>query len=83
LGLPSAVNANNLPAMNISPRDLRDRIAQGKTFRLIDVREADEWAFNRIPEAELIPLSEFQQRAPKEPRHALRPGAGISESAGL
>ncbi len=52
--------------MNISPRDLRDRIAQGKTFRLIDVREADEWAFNRIPEAELIPLSEFQQRAPKE-----------------
>jgi adenylyltransferase/sulfurtransferase len=52
--------------MTITPRELKERLEKGKTFRLIDVREADEWAFNRLPEAELIPLSEFQQRGPKE-----------------
>jgi adenylyltransferase/sulfurtransferase len=52
--------------MNISPQELKDRLATGKKLRLIDVRESDEWAFNRIPGAELIPLSQFQQRAVQE-----------------
>ena len=38
----------------------------GKDFRLIDVREEDEWAIAQLPEAELIPLSKFAQRAPQE-----------------
>ena len=35
-------------------------------FRLIDVREADEWAIAKLPGAELIPLSKFQQLAVQE-----------------
>jgi rhodanese-related sulfurtransferase len=52
--------------MNISPVELKARLDRGDKLRLIDVREADEWAFNRIPTAELIPLSEFQKRGPDE-----------------
>jgi len=33
-------------------------------FRLIDCREDDEFAFNRIEGAELIPLSQFAELAP-------------------
>jgi len=35
-------------------------------FRLIDVREPEEWQICRLPGAELIPLSEFTVRAPVE-----------------
>ncbi|MCE0485087.1 MAG: rhodanese-like domain-containing protein [Methylacidiphilales bacterium] len=49
----------------ITAPELKTRLA-AKDFRLIDVREADEWATARIPEAELIPLSQFQQRALQE-----------------
>ena len=52
--------------MNIAPTELKARLAQGKNFRLIDVREADEWALGRLPGAELIPLSQFPQRGPQE-----------------
>jgi rhodanese-related sulfurtransferase len=52
--------------MNISPTELKARLDRGETFRLIDVREADEWAVARLPQAELIPLSQFQQRATAE-----------------
>ena len=52
--------------MNISPVELKARLDRGDQFRLIDVRESDEWALNRIPKAELIPLSEFQKRGPEE-----------------
>jgi adenylyltransferase/sulfurtransferase len=48
--------------MNISPTQLKARLDRGDKFRLIDVRETDEWAVARLPQAELIPLSEFQQR---------------------
>ncbi len=41
-------------------------MALGRDFRLIDVREADEWAIGRLPEAELIPLSQFQKKALEE-----------------
>jgi rhodanese-related sulfurtransferase len=52
--------------MNITPVELKARLDRGDKFRLIDVREADEWALNRLPQAELIPLSEFQKRATEE-----------------
>lgn len=49
--------------MTITPLELKARLEKGKDFRLIDVREADEWALVHLPEAELIPLSQFQQQA--------------------
>jgi len=49
--------------MNLTPTELKARLDQGKNFRLIDVREADEWAVTQLPQAELIPLSQFQQLA--------------------
>jgi len=52
--------------MTITVTELKARLDKGKNFRLIDVREADEWAFAKLPEAELIPLSQFQQLALKE-----------------
>ena len=59
--------------MNITPTELKARLDRGEKFRLIDVREADEWAVARLPQAELIPLSQFQQRAAAElsPEEAL------------
>lgn len=35
----------------------------GKSLRLIDCREQDEWDFNRLPDAELYPLSHFTEIA--------------------
>ena len=37
---------------------------RGEKFRLVDVRELDEWNTVKIDGAELIPLSQFQQQAP-------------------
>jgi adenylyltransferase/sulfurtransferase len=52
--------------MNITPSELKARLDREEKFRLIDVREPDEWAVARLPNAELIPLSQFQQRATAE-----------------
>jgi rhodanese-related sulfurtransferase len=52
--------------MNITPTELKARLDRGDTFRLIDVREPDEWALGHLSKAELIPLSQFQQRGPVE-----------------
>jgi len=52
--------------MNISATELKARLDRKEKFRLIDVREIDEWAVAKIPMAELIPLSQFQQLAPQE-----------------
>jgi len=52
--------------MTITPTELKARLDKGKDFRLIDVREADEWAISRLPQAELIPLSQFQHLALQE-----------------
>jgi rhodanese-related sulfurtransferase len=66
--IPSpAANILSFPlTMNITPSELKARLDRGEKLRLIDVREADEWAVARLPQAELIPLSQFQQRAPEE-----------------
>jgi adenylyltransferase/sulfurtransferase len=59
-------NILHFDLMNITPAELKGRLDRGEIFRLIDVREADEWAVARLPRAELIPLSQFQQRAAAE-----------------
>src|SRR5258708_2095587 len=68
--LPPGLARHNLHSrrepMNITATELKARLDQGKNFRLIDVREADEWAFARLPQAEWIPLSRFQQLATRE-----------------
>ena len=46
----------------ISAQDLKKRMDAGESFRLIDVREVQEYEYARIEGAELIPLSEFQAR---------------------
>jgi rhodanese-related sulfurtransferase len=46
----------------ISATELKKRIDAGESFRLIDVRELQEYEYARIEGAELIPLSEFQAR---------------------
>jgi adenylyltransferase/sulfurtransferase len=52
--------------MTLTPTELKARLDQGESLRLIDVREADEWALGRLPGAEWIPLGQFQQRATGE-----------------
>jgi len=52
--------------MNITPTELKARLDRGEKLRLIDVREPDEWAIAKLPNAELIPLGQFGQRAPEE-----------------
>ena len=46
----------------IAPVDVRTGLANGEVL-LIDVREANEYAFERIPGALLYPLSTFDPRA--------------------
>ncbi len=50
-------------AMNVTPREVKAMQDRGEKFRLIDVRELDEWNTVKIEGAELLPLSEFQQKA--------------------
>jgi adenylyltransferase/sulfurtransferase len=49
--------------MDVTPREVKAMQDRGEKFRLIDVRELDEWNTVKIEGAELLPLSEFQQRA--------------------
>jgi rhodanese-related sulfurtransferase len=46
----------------ITPAEVRDGLASGEIL-LIDVRETNEYAFERIPGALLYPLSTFDPRA--------------------
>jgi rhodanese-related sulfurtransferase len=45
-----------------TPAELRDGLASGEIL-LVDVREANEYAFERIPGALLYPLSTFDPKA--------------------
>lgn len=44
----------------LSPREAHDRLAQGA--QLIDIRDADEYLREHIPQAQLAPLSTLEQR---------------------
>ncbi len=52
--------------MTISVTELKSKLDAGEKLRLIDVREADEWAKGKLPTAEWIPLGDFPKRAPEE-----------------
>ena len=49
--------------MDVTAQDVKAMQQRGEKFRLIDVRELDEWNTVKIEGAELIPLSQFQQQA--------------------
>ncbi|HDW2207283.1 TPA: hypothetical protein RLT42_005546, partial [Klebsiella quasipneumoniae] len=46
----------------LTPAEARAQIAQGA--RLIDIRDADEYAREHIPDAELVPLATLNGGAP-------------------
>jgi adenylyltransferase/sulfurtransferase len=50
----------------ITAKELAELQQGASQPRLIDVRERDEWEICRLPNAELIPLSEFAARVLEE-----------------
>ena len=52
--------------MEISPEELQELLVRPgpRPFRLIDVREEDEFAICRLDWAELIPLAQLAEQAP-------------------
>ena len=48
----------------IGPEELKELLDDGRSPRLIDCREDDEWHTCRIEGAQLIPLSQFAELAP-------------------
>ncbi len=52
--------------MTITVSELKKKLDAGEKLRLIDVREADEWAAGQLPQAEWIPLGEFAAQAPQK-----------------
>ena len=44
------------PPLEISVQETKQRLATGNAVRLVDVRDPDEFAYNQLPGAELIPL---------------------------
>jgi rhodanese-related sulfurtransferase len=46
---------------NLTTAQVKEKLERGETFRLIDVREPDEYNIARIEGAELLPLSRAQQ----------------------
>jgi adenylyltransferase/sulfurtransferase len=65
---PTANGHDMLPSpsvLEISCSDLQSLRDSGTTLRLVDCREDDEWQFNRIEGAELVPLSRFMELAGK------------------
>jgi rhodanese-related sulfurtransferase len=51
----------------LSPQKAYDQLSQSTDAVIVDVRNPDEWATTGIPVgAALIPLPQFEQRAPQE-----------------
>ncbi len=53
-------------SVRIAPEKAKALLNSGKSMRLIDVREPQEFAQGHIKGAELIPLGELRERAPGE-----------------
>lgn len=53
--------------MEVSPEELHELMSRPgpRRFRLIDVREEDEFAICRLEWAELIPLAQIAEQAPR------------------
>jgi len=70
---------NTPQVREISPQELQTLLSEGKVL-LIDVREPDEYAAERIPGALLYPLSTFDAKAlpPDESRQVVfQCGSGV------
>jgi adenylyltransferase/sulfurtransferase len=59
--------------MKITPAELKARLDRREKFRLVDVRETEEWAIAKLPGAELLPMSQFEQQG----IHQLQPDDDI------
>jgi rhodanese-related sulfurtransferase len=46
---------------NVLPEQLRDWLAEGRSLKLIDVREESEWAICHLPGAELMPIGKIAE----------------------
>ena len=46
----------------ITPQELHDAMQRGVTYRLLDVREQNEWDYVHLDGATLIPLGTLQSR---------------------
>ncbi|CAN5369063.1 rhodanese-like domain-containing protein [soil metagenome] len=46
---------------SISPKKCSEKLKKGETLRFIDVRELQEFEIARVEEAELLPLSRFNE----------------------
>lgn len=51
----------------ITPLELKSRLASGDAVVCVDVRESNEWNLFRIPGAQHVPLSELEHRASELP----------------
>ncbi|GAB3836363.1 rhodanese-like domain-containing protein [Hymenobacter jeollabukensis] len=55
----------------LTPEQLRDRLAAGETLQLVDVRQPEEFEYCRIAGSQLIPLGELARRtdeiSPEQP----------------
>ncbi len=48
--------------MEITPKQLKEKLDRGDQLLLLDVRSPEEWGFNHLEGATLIPIEEIQQR---------------------
>jgi adenylyltransferase/sulfurtransferase len=53
------IQARSSGVVEISPRELAERLRNGKSIELIDVREPYEWRLGHIPGARLVPLGQI------------------------
>jgi adenylyltransferase/sulfurtransferase len=59
------------PVPAVSAQDVKELLAAGAPFTLIDVRPAGEYEVSRLPGARSVPLSELRRRYTEIPRAGL------------
>lgn len=53
--------------LEITPKELKEKLDRGDKLMLLDVRRADEWEFNHLDGATLIPIEELERRRSELP----------------
>lgn len=61
---PTLLDGNAMSYRNLSADEVKAKIDGGEPFRLIDVREPQEFAIAQIAGAELLPLSRAEEWIP-------------------
>ena len=59
-----------MPYRNLTTDDVKAKLESGQSFRLIDVREHDEYTIAHIEGSELLPLSQARDWMTTLPRDA-------------